>query len=125
MHLSFHDHPASVGETYRQHMATAFGFGGRMLLGGLACLVHGVLPFAFTRTGSRTIAALHEQMVANRVRHAAGQSVGAASQAGSGPQSRGQQIHGQQIRGQQIRGQQIRGQQAQAAQHLRGQRVGA
>ena len=35
----FTDHPASVNETYLQHMGMAFGFGGRMLVGALACLV--------------------------------------------------------------------------------------
>ena len=40
----FTDHPSSVNETYFQHMGMAFGFGGRMLLGGLACLVHGLCP---------------------------------------------------------------------------------
>jgi hypothetical protein len=62
------DHPASVNETYWQHMGVAFGFGLRMVAGGLACLVHGVLPFLFTTTGSRTITGLHDRMVAHRVR---------------------------------------------------------
>ena len=64
--LSFTDHPASVGESYTEHLATATGFGTRMVLGGLACLVHGVLPFLFTRTGSRTIETLHGRMVLHR-----------------------------------------------------------
>jgi hypothetical protein len=37
-----------------------------MVLAGLACLVHGVLPFLFVRTGSRTINELNERMVRNR-----------------------------------------------------------
>jgi hypothetical protein len=69
--LSFTEHPASVGESYLEHMGVAFSFGGRMILAGLACLVHGLFPFLFTRTGSRAIAELHERMVANRVRHGA------------------------------------------------------
>lgn len=69
---SFTDHPASVGETYTEHMHTAAWFGWRMLLGSLACFVHAVLPFLFTRTGSATIALLHDRMVANRVRAAGG-----------------------------------------------------
>jgi hypothetical protein len=67
---SFNQHPAAVGETYLEHMGTAFGFSGRMLLGGLACFVHGLLPFLFTRTGSGTIALLHERMVTARHRPA-------------------------------------------------------
>jgi hypothetical protein len=42
-----------------------------MILGGIACLLHGLLPFLFTRTGSNTIALLHERMVISRQRGAA------------------------------------------------------
>jgi hypothetical protein len=69
--LSFNEHPASVGETYLQHMGTAFGFSGRMLLGAMACFVHGLLPFMFTRTGSGTIMLLHERMITARHRPSA------------------------------------------------------
>lgn len=62
----FTEHPASVGESYTEHMAMAGGFGGRMILAGLACLVHAVLPFLFVRTGSAAVAELHDRMVANR-----------------------------------------------------------
>jgi hypothetical protein len=64
----FIDHPASVGETYGEHLRAASAFGFSMILGGLACLVHGVLPFCFLRTGSSTIARLHDRMVVNRRR---------------------------------------------------------
>lgn len=64
----FTEHPASVGETYGEHLAMASGFGLRMIAGGLACLVHGLLPFLFVRTGSAQIARLHDTMVANRRR---------------------------------------------------------
>jgi len=67
--LSFTRHPQEVGETYAEHMATAFGFGTAMLRGGLACLIHGLLPFLCTTTGSATIRRLHDRMVVNRVRH--------------------------------------------------------
>lgn len=63
----FTDHPSSVNETYFQHMGMAFGFGGRMLLGGLACLVHGLLPWLCTTRGSDTIRGLHHRMVSHRV----------------------------------------------------------
>ena len=62
------DHPASVGETYGEHFRHATGFGLRMVLGGLACMVHGFLPFLFVRTGSRQITALNERMVISRVK---------------------------------------------------------
>ena len=62
----FNDHPASVGETYGQHLVHASGFGLRMMVGGLACIVHGLLPFLFVRTGSQQITTLHSKMVTNR-----------------------------------------------------------
>lgn len=66
--ISFTEHPAAVGESYAEHLASASGFGARMIAGGLACIVHGLLPFAFTTTGSRTIRALHDRMVVNRTK---------------------------------------------------------
>lgn len=63
----FTAHPASVHETYPEHFVVASSFGVRMILGGLACLVHGLVPSLFERTGSRQIALLHDRMVANRV----------------------------------------------------------
>lgn len=62
----FRDHPASVGETYGEHLAHASGFGLRMILGGLACILHGLLPFLFVKTGSKQVSVLHDRMVTNR-----------------------------------------------------------
>jgi len=62
----FTEHPISVGETYVQHLGTATGFGTRMVVAGIACILHGILPFLFVRTGSRTIAQLNERMVIKR-----------------------------------------------------------
>lgn len=62
----FTEHPASVGETYGEHLVMATRFGTRMILGGLACLLHGIFPFLFVKTGSAQIATLHERMVRNR-----------------------------------------------------------
>lgn len=62
----FTDHPASVNETYTEHAGFAFGFGVRMILGGLACCLHGIFPFLFERTGSRIIISLHQRLAANR-----------------------------------------------------------
>ena len=66
MAISLTEHPHDVGETYREHFGVAMGFSAAMILGGLACAVHAVLPFLCTTTGSRTIRRLHDQMVANR-----------------------------------------------------------
>ena len=68
MSISFTKHPTEVGETYGEHFMVASRFGGAMILGGLACLVHGVLPFLCTKTGSTTIKRLHERMVVSRRR---------------------------------------------------------
>ena len=63
---AFTEHPASVGESYSEHLFRAVYFGTRMVFAGAACLVHGVLPFLFVRTGSRAIAELNDRMVVNR-----------------------------------------------------------
>lgn len=66
--LSFTDHPASVGESYLEHMGAAASFGVRLVGAGLACLAHGIFPFLFTTTGSRAVGDLHERMVLKRNR---------------------------------------------------------
>lgn len=58
----FTRHPREVGESYAEHMRHAGGFGLRMTLGGLCCLVHAVLPFLFVHTASNTMRALHKTM---------------------------------------------------------------
>jgi hypothetical protein len=62
----FTDHPASVDESYGEHFAMASGFGLRMILGGFACLLHGIFPFLFVKTGSAQISTLHDRLVRNR-----------------------------------------------------------
>ena len=64
----FTNHPADVGETYGEHFVHASGFGFRMIVAGLACVLHGIFPFLFVKTGSKQIADLHDRMVANRTR---------------------------------------------------------
>ena len=63
---AFTAHPASVGESYIEHMAHAGCFGARMIAAGVACLVHALLPFLFVRTGSAAITELNDRMVVNR-----------------------------------------------------------
>ena len=69
MRISFSEHPASVDESYGEHLVVASSFGLAMVLGGLACMLHGLLPFLCVRTGSDTIRRLHDRMVVSRVRH--------------------------------------------------------
>lgn len=58
----FTDHPHSVNETFLEHFFVATGFGTKMILGGIACCLHGFFPFLFTTTGSRTVRSLYEKM---------------------------------------------------------------
>ena len=65
---AFTEHPASVGESYTEHMGMAFGFGAKMIASGLACLLHGIFPFLFVTTGKDCIKDLHFRMVTHRDR---------------------------------------------------------
>ena len=64
----FTEHPATVGETYFEHLRAASGFAALMVFGGIACFVHALFPFLCVRTGSQCIAQLHDRMVVNRMR---------------------------------------------------------
>jgi hypothetical protein len=64
----FTAHPASVNESYFQHLANAWHFAFLMIGSGFVCLLHGLLPFAFCSKASDTICELHERMVTNRRR---------------------------------------------------------
>jgi Family of unknown function (DUF6356) len=58
----FTDHPRTIGETYGEHARTAFSFGWRMAVGGIACMVHAVVPGLFIKTASRTVVQLDAEM---------------------------------------------------------------
>jgi hypothetical protein len=70
----FTEHPATVGETYFEHLGAAAGFAGWMLLATLACSIHAIFPFLCVTTGSSIIKRLHDRMVVNRARIAGGAS---------------------------------------------------
>ncbi|WP_235976603.1 DUF6356 family protein [Sandaracinobacteroides hominis] len=63
----FRDHPASVDESYLQHMGVASSFGWAMLQASGACFVHALVPGLCEKTGSTIIRRLHDRMVVNRV----------------------------------------------------------
>jgi len=67
----FTSHPRTVGETYFEHLGSASHFGTRMIGAGVACLLHGIFPFLFVTTGSKTIRHLHETMITHRSRQRA------------------------------------------------------
>lgn len=57
----FTEHPASVDETYLEHLAFASKFAGTLLLAAGAALVHAILPFLFDKTASRIVARLYDR----------------------------------------------------------------
>lgn len=58
----FKDHPASVGETYWEHMRLALGFSVTLFAAAFAALAHALVPCLFEKTASRTIRRLHDRM---------------------------------------------------------------
>jgi hypothetical protein len=74
---AFTEHPASVGESYGAHLAQASSFGFAMIGGGFACLIHGLFPFLFVKSGSRCIEDLHRRMVTHRDKRNAAPATGA------------------------------------------------
>ena len=65
----FTAHPASVGETYGEHLQFALRFGLRMTGGGLAAIVHAFLPFLFVTTAGRISDDLVRMRAASRGRN--------------------------------------------------------
>jgi len=66
----FLSHPRSVNEGYFEHQRAAFGYGAALILAGLACLVHGLVPGLCVTTGSRRVAVLNHRMGERRRRAA-------------------------------------------------------
>ena len=64
-------HLDSVGEDYAEHRRFAFGFGWAMVTGGLACMIHGLVPALFTDKGSRTVRRPQRRHRASRAARAA------------------------------------------------------
>ena len=51
----FTKHPRDIGETYAEHAGHALFIGGALLLAGIACLIHALIPGLFVRTASNTV----------------------------------------------------------------------
>jgi hypothetical protein len=60
------DHPRSVGESYGEHLRFAGRFGLIMIAGGLAALVHAIVPAWFQKTGSTALGRLNAQLDESR-----------------------------------------------------------
>ena len=58
----FTEHPASVGESYGEHFRVAGHFSKELLMAGIACAVHAIVPNLFTTTGSSKVRQLHSEM---------------------------------------------------------------
>ena len=59
-------HPRSLGESYWEHQWHALEFGTLMIVAGIACLIHALVPALFVRTASQTISHLHDRLVRTR-----------------------------------------------------------
>ena len=59
------EHLNKVNETYLQHMWKAFKIGFTMLVTGVFCLIHGLIPGLFKKTGSNQIAKMNEMVSRN------------------------------------------------------------
>ncbi len=65
---AFTQHPASVDESFFQHMRFALTFCGWLTLAAGAAFVHAILPFAFEKTAGNIICRLHTR-IHNRNAH--------------------------------------------------------
>ena len=68
MRNPFTAHPRDVGETYVEHAVFACRYGAKMTLGGIAAVLHGLLPFLFQTTGSRITRELNATLEASAAR---------------------------------------------------------
>ena len=59
-------HPREQDETYVEHARFAASIGSRMALGGIACLIHAVVPCLCTTSGSRTVRDLAARLADRR-----------------------------------------------------------
>ena len=56
------EHPNEVNETYFQHIRIAFKIGYTLLVTGVFCLIHGLIPSLFKKTGSNQIAKMYKMV---------------------------------------------------------------
>lgn len=68
----FTKHPNSVGESYFEHVLSALSFAIMMVLAGVICAIHSVLPFLFEKTAGNIIEGLYQKMKMNRANVRAG-----------------------------------------------------
>jgi hypothetical protein len=59
------EHLKEVNETYFQHMTVAFKIGFTMLVTGIFCLIHALIPGLFKKTVSNQIAKIYDMVSRN------------------------------------------------------------
>lgn len=62
----FLNHPATVGETYLQHMRASLGVAGRLAQASSKCVVHAIVPGLCKTAGSDAILKLHAEVAPRR-----------------------------------------------------------
>jgi len=60
----FLDHPATVNETYFQHLRFACGFAFWLMIAAAAAFIHALVPSLCETTASRILKRLHGRLVA-------------------------------------------------------------
>jgi hypothetical protein len=60
----FTEHPASVDETYFEHMQVASHFARELFGAAICCAIHAVFPWRHCTTGSSKVKELHAEMTA-------------------------------------------------------------
>ena len=63
----FTDHPASVNESYLEHMEMSGSFAFWLFAAGVCATLHAIFPFLFEKTASGIIKRLYGRMVTGRV----------------------------------------------------------
>ena len=59
------EHLNEVNETYFKHIRIAFKIGFTTLVTGVFCLIHGLIPSLFKKTGSNQISKMYEMVSRN------------------------------------------------------------
>jgi hypothetical protein len=62
----FTDHPASVGESYLEHLRASLGTATKLGAAAGACVVHAVVPGLCRTTASTAILRLHAEVMPRR-----------------------------------------------------------
>lgn len=65
----FTDHPASVDETYLEHMRFAFGFSFWLAVAAGAAMLHAIVPAMCETTASRILRRLQDRIDARHATH--------------------------------------------------------